>query len=170
MGHSTLGLDEFKLAKLARELALNIREPSKVLRDYGLTNGEFHEIEQNEFFRRTFEAMVIEWNSVHSTADRVRLYSAAAIEEALPVLGDRMRNREEPLAACVDVGKFLARNAGLGDPDVEKKESERFTITINLGADEKIKFDKSIKPDPNDPAILDTPKKRARALIEQKDD
>lgn len=145
--HGTFGLDEFKLAKLARELTINAKPASEVLRDYGLTIGEFHEIEQNEFFRRTFEQMLIDWNSVTSTADRIRLFSATAIEQALPVLADRMKNREEPLEATVSVGKFLARNAGIGEPEREQTNQERFVITINLGADQKIKIDKPIAKD-----------------------
>lgn len=141
---STCDLDELQMVKLARELVINVKEPSQVLRSYGLSNADFAILEQNPFFRRAWLQFIVEWNSVNSTPDRIRLYSAIGIEEGLPVLTDRMKNREEPLTSAVAVGQFLSKMAGIGDPEAQQNSSEKFVITINLGADEKLKFDKQL--------------------------
>ena len=36
------------------------------------------------------------------------------------------------------------------EPATAQNSSERFIITINLGNDEKLRFNKSIRPDPHD--------------------
>jgi hypothetical protein len=61
-----------------------------------------------------------------------------------------MLNEKEPLTSAVEACKFLARNAGIGEAKQSpQNNSERFVITINLGADVE-KYDKSIKIDAND--------------------
>jgi hypothetical protein len=138
------------LAQLAREIAMNIRDREAILADFDLTERDYARIEQLDFYKRALDQMTIEWNSALSTNERVKLYSAAAIEKALPVLSRRMLNEKEPLSSAVECGKFLARNAGIGDAKQPMpNNSERFVITINLGADVE-KYDKSIKIDAND--------------------
>jgi len=45
----------------------------------------------------------------------------------------------------------------LADPGAQAAhdDSERVIVTINLGADQKLVFNKSVKPDPNDTEIID---------------
>jgi hypothetical protein len=67
----------------------------------------------------------------------------------------------EPLVAATDVAKLLAKNAGVGEAkNGDKPLSERFVITINLGADVDgkpvvEKYDKSITIDAHDIAGSD---------------
>lgn len=135
-------LDEFRLAKLAREIAMSIRPVPAILQDYGLDETAFYEITKNAFFIRAKEQFALEWNSALSVNERVKLISASFLEQALPKLGGRMMG-DEPLAAATDVAKLFARNAGLGDIKAEQKNNERFQITINLGADKEI-YDKAV--------------------------
>jgi len=135
-------LDEFALAKLAREIAMNIRPVPVVLQDFGLTETAFYEITKNPFFQRARDQFALEWNSMLTTNERVKLISAYALEQALPRLTKRMMG-DEPLAAAADVAKLFSRNAGLGEAKAEGKSNERFQITINLGADKEV-YDKAI--------------------------
>lgn len=135
-------LDEFVLAKLAREMAMSIRPAAAVLNDYGLDETTFYEITKNPFYRRAKEQFSLEWHSALSVNERVKLISASLLEQALPKLSARMVGNE-PLAAAADVAKLFARNAGLGDVKAESKSSERFQITINLGADTEV-YDKAL--------------------------
>jgi hypothetical protein len=135
-------LDEFALAKLAREVAMNIRPFPVILADFGLDENGFYEISKNAFYKRAQEQFTLEWNSALSANERVKLISAAYLEQALPRLWQRMTG-DEPLAAAADVAKLFSRNAGLGEVKSEQKGAERFQITINLGADKEI-YDKPI--------------------------
>ena len=146
-------LDEFALAKLAREMAMNIRPYKAVFADFGIDETEYYEIEKIEFYKRAKDQFAIEWNSSLSATERVKLISAAYLEQVLPVIGAKALNREENLPAATEVAKFLARNAGIGDPKQDlSKTAERFVITINLGGDVE-KFDKSIAVDANDVGV-----------------
>jgi hypothetical protein len=143
-------MDEATLAKLAREMAMKVRDAHAIFADYGIDETQYYELStRHEFFKRAMEQFALEWNSTLSTADRVRVLSAAALEDALPMLGARMKSME-PLASVAEVAKLMARNAGIGaDAKSDAKSNERFVITINLG-DKQETYNKSIEVKPND--------------------
>jgi hypothetical protein len=148
-------LDEFALSKLARELAMNIRNYKLVFADFNITEEDYYEIEKIDFFRRAKEQYTLEWNSALSAADRVKLVSAAYVEATLPTIGRRMLNENEPLSNVIDAGKFLARNAGIGEPKNGFAQSDRFIIQLNIGNDSNGKeiveiYNKSIAVSTND--------------------
>jgi hypothetical protein len=148
-------LDEFALSKLARELAMNIRNYKLVFADFNITEEDYYEIEKIDFFRRAKDQYTLEWNSALSAADRVKLVSAAYVEATLPTIGRRMLNENEPLSNVIDAGKFLARNAGIGEPKNGLNQSDRFIIQLNIGNDSNGKeivevYNKSIATTTND--------------------
>jgi hypothetical protein len=142
-------LDEVQLAKLARELVMNIRNYAKVFEDYGITEEDYQLIEKNEFYRKVREQFAVEWNSALSTEERIRLVNLAYFEQLSPVLTRRAMQPDTNLGASTDVGKLLMKAAGIGEVKNEKSVAERFVITINLGADVE-HYDKSIEINPND--------------------
>lgn len=135
-----------KLAKLAREIAINIRKLPDILRDYSLTPAQFAEVEKLPFFKRAVEHLTIEWNSAMSTQDRIKYQSAAALEENLINLATRMASDKETLTAAVETGKFFAKLSGIGEGKAEGNSADKFVITINLGADQTLTFEKSAAP------------------------
>lgn len=128
------------LARLARELAMDIRATLEILKDYNLNKVQYDFLrEHNEFFKAALTASTIEWNSAMSTQERIKAQAAAALEDKLPDLAIRMGNKSEGLPGVVEAAKLFAKIAGVGERDVGAVASgERFTITINLGADERI--------------------------------
>jgi hypothetical protein len=127
-------LDEVAVAKLAREMAMAIRSYRVIFEDFGISEQDFYEISKLPFYKRAFEQFTLEWNSALSTNERIKLTSAAYLEQALPRLGARMMS-DESLSAATEVAKLFSRNAGLGGDPKEAKSNERFVITINLGED-----------------------------------
>jgi hypothetical protein len=142
-------LDEFAMAKLAREMAMCIRNYKDIFADFGITEDDYYEIGKNEFYKKVKEQFAIEWNSTLSAADRARLISASYAEELMPTVGRRALDPNEPFANVIAAYKQFCQNAGIGDPKSEQKSNERFVITINLGADTE-RYDKSIAVDVND--------------------
>ena len=128
------------LARLARELAMDIRPQLDILKDYGLNRVQYDFLrEHNEFFKAALYASVIEWNSAMSTPERIKAQAAAALEDKLPDLAIRMGNKSEGLPGVVEAAKLFAKIAGVGERDMGNVATgERFTITINLGADERL--------------------------------
>jgi hypothetical protein len=148
-------LDETKLVKLAREMAMNVRPCEDVFEDFGINKTDYYEISKLEFYAKVKEQFTLEWNATASTADRVKIGSLAYLEQILPTITRRALDLKEPLPAATDVAKLLARNAGIGEKTETKGASERFVITINLGADVDgkpvvEKYDKSIAVDASD--------------------
>jgi hypothetical protein len=177
MGRFMVELDEIKLAKLARELAMNVRPYKDVFDDFGITETDYYEISKLEFFIRAKEQFTLEWNATMSTGDRIKIGSLAYLEQILPAITRRALDLKEPLPAATDVAKLLARNAGIGEAKSEAKgSSERFVITINLGADTEgkpiiEKYDKSLTVDAHDidPAAAQTvPTRKVQNTIEPK--
>jgi hypothetical protein len=141
-------LDEFAMAKLAREMAMNIRNYKDIYADFSITEEDYYEISKNEFYERAKKQFALEWNSALSAAERVRLISASYAEEGLPAVGRRMLDPNEPFPGVLSAFKQLCQNAGIGDPKSEQKSTERFVITINIG-DESKTYDKAIDADAN---------------------
>src|SRR5215831_7977003 len=104
-----------KLAKLARERVHNAKNLDQLLNIFELTKAQFEEIEKNPDYQRILEHYQIEWNSALSTPQRVQLRSAAWLEDNLDILGTRMADPLTPLTAVVDVAKFFAKTAGIGE-------------------------------------------------------
>jgi len=128
------------LARMAREIAQNIRETHDILADYKINRTQFDFlVEHHEFFKQALHHATIEWNAAGNTQDRIKLLAAAGFEDKLPLLLTRMGNASEGLPGVVEAAKLIAKVAGVGERDVAGgSPGEKFTITINLGADEKL--------------------------------
>lgn len=128
------------LARLAREIAQNIRETHVILADYKINQTQFDWLcAYHEFFKQALHHSVIEWNAAGNTQERIKLQAAAGFEDKLPLLLTRMGNTTEGLPGVVEAAKLVAKVAGVGERDVGAgAPGEKFSITINLGADEKV--------------------------------
>ena len=127
-------LDSNQLAKLAEELANRTFNHIKVLRSYNLTIEQFEKyIASNPYFVQAYDAAIIEWNAATSTAKRIKIRSAAALEQSLPALHSRMVDAKEALPAAVETAKLFAKLAGVGEEKQAQVSGERFTISINIG-------------------------------------
>ena len=127
-------LDSNQLAKLAEELANRTFNHIKVLRSYNLTIEQFEKyIASNPYFVQAYDAALIEWHAANSTAKRIKVRSAAALEQSLPALHSRMVDTNETLPAVVETAKLFAKLAGVGEEKQAQVSGERFTISINIG-------------------------------------
>src|SRR5580765_2988068 len=100
-------LNDITLAKLARELVMNIRNYQQVFKDYGITEADYAAIAQNEFFRKVKEQYTIEWNASTSTEDRLKIGSMAYREQLFPALTRRALEATEALPALTGVANLL---------------------------------------------------------------
>lgn len=141
-------LDETALAKLAREIVMNIRNYKVVFADYGIDEEDYYEIEKNEFFKKVKEHFAQEWNSALSTKDRLEIEAQAYCEQLMPVATRRALDPETPLPAVNEVLKTLQKIA-TGEKSDGKAAADRFVISINLGGEVET-FNKAIAVDAND--------------------
>ena len=128
------------LASLAREIAMDIKTHDSILLMYKLSNAQYEYLkEYNDFFKAALHSCAIEWHSALTTPERIKIEAAAALEDAMPRLSARMVNIAEGLPGVTEVAKLFAKIAGVGEREQgQGAPGERFTISINLGGDEKL--------------------------------
>lgn len=125
-----------RVAALVRDLVTNIYELPFTLKTHRLTQEQYNELSTNEFFKRALETATIEWNSPLSTNKRLAMEAAIALEDALPDVAARLKKSNEPLPGVVALCNVFAKMAGIGEAARQDGVgTERFKITINLGAD-----------------------------------
>lgn len=129
-----------QMVALARDLAINVNSVGTILTNHKLTNAQYEFLrDHNEFFQNALMQQATEWQGVKSTADRLKIEAQAALEEQMPVLASRMGSRGEKLIDTVEAAKFFAKVAGVdGDAQGARRGGEGFTITIDLGSDQRL--------------------------------
>jgi hypothetical protein len=136
---------DLDVVKLAREIAMDIQPIETILKQYSISPQRWEELQRNGKFVRLLESQVEEWNSALNTHERVRAKSAAMLEEWLPELNNRLHDRDIALPAKIEAGKMLTKMAGIGEREMGAGGGgERFTVTINLGEDHKLKFEAAL--------------------------
>lgn len=141
--------NDVMLLKLAREIAMDIRPLDDVLVTHEVTPHEWAEIQSHPVFRSYLRSAIEEWNSATNTAERVRLKSLAFVEESLPEFYARAHDQQENLQHKIRVLEVVAKFAGVGGPMEGAVSGEKFTVTINLGADHQLKIEKDVTPQGN---------------------
>ena len=139
-------INDLLLLKLSRELAMEMRPLEDILETHAVTTAEWDRIKDLPRFQDYLQTMMEEWNSATNTSERVRLKSLAFVEEALPEFYARAHDPKENLNAKVEVLKTVARFAGVGGSVESGNIGDRLSVTINLGADQKLKIEKNINP------------------------
>lgn len=138
---------EIELVKLAREIALGIHPLEDVLSRHGVDNEKWERLKTNRRFIEILSSEVQAWDSAKNTSSRVKIKAGSVIEEWLPELYARMNDKAEPLMAKVKAGELVARLAGFGEASAKVVDpADRVSITINLGADNKLEFQKPRAP------------------------
>ena len=137
-----------ELAKLAREMAMDVKERTVILQDFKLSETQYDFLEaNNEFYKAALHAACIEWHAPLSTQERIKVEAAAILEDSLPGLGARMQNKGEGLPGVIEAAKLFAKVAGVGERETGPGNSgERFVINIDLGGDQKITVETAPAP------------------------
>lgn len=132
--------DEMKLIKLARQIAMGIKDMGEVLFDHGLDFRDFERIKKLPIFKRVLEEEVKAWEAADNVHNRIQLKSAAMLEEFLPELYARLNDVKEPLMGKIKALENLAKLAqapGFNGNEVQASfnPSDRVQVVINLGSD-----------------------------------
>ncbi len=140
--------DDMKLVKLAREIAMGIKDIPDILFDHSLTQLEFDSIKRLPHFNKILAAEIADWGSAVNTAERVKLKMGAMVEEIAPELYARLNDPKEPLMAKIKGIELAAKLAGLGQADISPTGApgDRVQVIINLGADTKLEYEKRLPP------------------------
>jgi hypothetical protein len=133
-------LDWPTLSKLAREIAMDIKERAVILKEFKLTQAQYDFLEENnDFYKQALANSCREWHAPLTTQERIKVEAAAILEDSLLILGARMQNKGEGLPGVVEAAKLFAKVAGVGEREGSvSAPGERFTINIDLGGDKNL--------------------------------
>lgn len=132
--------DEMRLIKLARQIAMGIKNTGEILFDNGLDFKDFEAIKKIPLFKRVLEEEVKAWGAADNVHNRLQLKSAAMLEEFLPELYARLNDVKEPLMGKIKALENLAKLAQApgfngNEAQVSFNPGDRVQVVINLGAD-----------------------------------
>lgn len=129
-----------ELSKLARDMAMDIKERHVILQEHKLTQTQYDFLEaNNDFYRNALAEACKQWHAPLSTQERIKVEAAAILEDSLLGIGARMQNKAEGLPGVIEAAKLFAKVAGVGEQSGGNvSSSERFVINIDLGGDQKI--------------------------------
>jgi len=136
---------------LAREIAMDIHPLETILNNHEINPVRWEEIRNNPRFQMLLSQQVQEWNGALNTAERVKIKALSCIEEALPEFFAKMHAQDENLPAKVRALEVFGQLAGMGKGAAPPSGSEKFSVTINLGADQQLKISAPTPPH----AVLD---------------
>lgn len=137
--------EDLGLVRLAREIAINHFPIETILKTYQITDETWNSIQANPRFQQLLKGAIEDWNGALNTHERAKLKAASMLEEWLPEGNMRLNDRTETLSSKVELLKLLAKIAGMGVSDASVAGvGEKFSVTINLGADNNLKFEKEI--------------------------
>lgn len=143
--------DDTLYIRLARDLAIDMRQPEEIRETYGLTYEQWDTILDNEYFQKLLHDERVRWLSANNVNERVKLKAAAMVEEWLPELFGRLHDPRESLNAKVAAGQLVTKLAGMGiERAAIEGGGERFSININLGAEKSFKIERTISPTINE--------------------
>ena len=139
-------ISELTLLRLSREIARDIHPIENILERFGIDADVFETIQNNPRFQSILQGELEAWQGASNTSERVKIKSLSFVEELLPEMYERAHDPREPLSAKVELLKTIGRFGGVGLSTVEGGIGEKLSVTINLGADSQLKFEKDVTP------------------------
>jgi len=140
---------DVQFLRLAREVAMDLNDIETILKNHQLTSNQWETIQKNPHFLRLLESEILAWQAASNTHERTKLKAGMLIEEWLVEANARIHDKGELLSAKTEVVKLLANIADMGKSRVDPNGGlggERFSVTINLGADRQITINKQVTP------------------------
>lgn len=128
---------------LARDLAMEMYDEPVLLKKHGISEAQYATLKTVPYFINTLKSMAEEWHGTTNSQQRLAMQTSIGLEEVLPDVIARAKVKNEPLQGVAQLVKVLAEICGAaGSNRQQAPASERFKITINLGADTEV-FEKS---------------------------
>ena len=136
---------ELLAVQLAREIAINLNDIETILEHYSVSDEAWQKIQKSERFQSVLREAVAAWHTAENTQERVKIKSAAMVEEWLPEGNRLAHDASQPLSGKVELMKLIKSLSTLGAPE-GVGGGEKFSVTINLGGDAKLRFEKDVTP------------------------
>jgi hypothetical protein len=136
-------LSDLDIARIAREIARDLKPLQLVLEGAGISLDSFDRIQRTEVFQQHLNEQAALWAGTTKATlrERVATKAAMAIEELLVEAVELVRNKDIPGAARVQALQFIAKVGQLGEANATRDDgSGRVQINIMLG-NQKLQFE-----------------------------
>lgn len=124
-------------ARLIWDLVSNMRPQAEILKQYGLSAGDLAVKAQNELFASAYREAQRVWKSDMNIQQRIRLKSAFLLEDSLATLFNIIRQEGVGVTAKLAAIEQLTKISTVANDPKKGEESEKHSITINIGGDRK---------------------------------
>jgi hypothetical protein len=121
------------LARLAREIAMDMLDVPTILRLNEVTDQDWERIQNNPQFVSMLNAMARDFQSVQNTKERVKLKASTGVEAVLETILEDVVDRDIPLGQRIEAMKMLAKLGELGEQKEGGGAGEKVSIQIHIG-------------------------------------
>lgn len=132
------------LIKLAREIAIDHLDSQGIQELYKLSEDEWQIIQRSKRFQILLESEIIAWQSAQNTSERTKLKAGAIVENWLPEANTRLHDKAETLNSKVELAKLITSISGMTKTDAPGVGGSGFSVTINLGNQPALQFNKEL--------------------------
>lgn len=124
------------LARLAREIAMDILPLHDVLEMHKLDFETWEKIQKDPRFDAMLSSMIVDWGSANNVKRRVQVKAATGFEALMEGFIEEARRPDVPLVQKIELGKLLVR---IGELEADKTiggGGGQVLIQINMGLPE----------------------------------
>jgi hypothetical protein len=134
---------EVTLRSLAREIAMDLQDVETILGNHQIRPKDAKKYLNHPRFQAMLAEACTHWNSGLNVQERIKLKMQTLVEEAIPEMFKRLHDPRFSDSAKVELLKTLMKGGNVGvDPKEAGALGEKVQITINMGADSKLEFQK----------------------------
>lgn len=152
-----------QMLKVARDIAMDIYPIATILQNNSIGSGDFNSWKDHPRFLEYLRSETEAWKSATNTAERTKLKAAVVMEDFMQEAYTQLHDKKVALNHKVELGKLVAKIAGLGEPKVLNGGTggATFQLRINIGPERRNQvtvaptLGKIINHDEPEPEVID---------------
>lgn len=126
------------MRRVAREIAMDLYPLDKILENIEISAEEFGKWKDHPQFLKYLSQFRDEWSAATNTTERTKIKAGLVMEEFMEEAYKELHNVKQNLNHRVELGKLVAKIAGMGEPKFAGQVGGGFTLSINIGSHERV--------------------------------
>lgn len=107
---------ETTMLKVARNVAMGLYKLEDILVLCNVTPSDFNKWKLHPRFQQYLKSEIEAWSSANNAGERTKVKAAIVLEDFMLETGALLADNKTPLNHRVELGKLLAKIAGMGEP------------------------------------------------------
>lgn len=124
-----------QMLRVARDIAMDIYPIVEILENNSISIVEFNSFKDHPRFLEYLKSETEAWKAATNTIERTKLKAAVVMEEFMVEAHGQLNDKKIPLNHRVELGKLVAKIAGMGEPKLMNigGNTPTFQLNINIG-------------------------------------